>query len=338
MVQRPIRAISSICLLLIACGVAQAQSTEKITFSTFTPTGHTNLLLGSTTRSEIKTDATLTLPTSAQKRHPVVIIVPGAGGHVEDHLAFWRSKILDAGMGVLAIDPLRIRNLAPDQSERLTPAADLVDTLRALNALAAHPLVDRERVAVLGFSRGGLAAWDLQADAFTTASLGAASGVRFVAHAALYPPCHYAHVEQRARQVPTLVVLAGADARTPPEHCQLLVKAASTRGYNTQVVVIDGAQHAFDYFLPVFQDPNGFSSKGCRALVVDTAAPYPKPIHLDDGSPLVAGEGAAPVPQILEWARRCRRPTLALTGNQKASEREEAASAVVSFFIATLKP
>jgi dienelactone hydrolase len=334
----PIPAILSLCMLFAHFGMAHAQTAEKVSFSTFTPTGHTNLLLGSGSRSELKTDAMLILPTSDQKRHPVVVIVPGAGGHVEDHLAFWRSKLLASGIGVVAIDPLRIRNLAADQSERLTPAADLVDTFRVLKALTAHPFVDRDRVAILGFSRGGLAAWDSQAEAFSTAALGPSSGVRFAAHAALYPPCHYAHVERRAVQVPALLVLAGADARTPPEHCQSLVKAASTRGYSTQVTVIDGAQHAFDYFLPVFLDANGFSSKGCRPLVLDTAAPYPRPVHLDDGSPLVAGDGPAPVPQILEWSRQCRRPTPALTGNQKASEREEAALSIVAFFVATLKP
>lgn len=135
-----------------------------------------------------------------------------------------------------------------------------------------------------------------------------------------------------------LFVLAAADARTPPEHCQSLAEVASALGYNTQVTVIGGAQHAFDYFVPVFQDPNGFSSKGCRPLVVDTATPYPRPVHLDDGSPLVAGDGPAPILKILEWVRQCRRPTVALTGNQKDSEREEAASAVVAFLGETLKP
>jgi dienelactone hydrolase len=333
-----IPATISFCMLFSLFGTVRAQSAEKVTFSTFTPTGHTNLLLGSGSRSEIKADAMLTLPNSTQGRQPVIVIVPGAGGQVEEHLAFWRSRILAAGIGVVAVDPLRIRNLAPDQSERLTLAADLVDTLRLLKALTAHPLVDRDRIGILGFSRGGLIAWDSQAEAFTTAALGASSGVRFVAHAALYPPCHYAHIERRSVQVPALLVLAGADARTPPEQCQSLVKAASTRGYSTQVTVVEGAQHAFDYFLPAFLDANGFSSKGCRPLVVDTAAPYPRPVYLDDGSPLVTGDGPAPVPQILEWSRQCRKPTPALTGNQKASEREEAASAVVAFFVSTLKP
>lgn len=327
-----------ICVLLASIGPVQAQGAERVTFTTFTPTGHTNLLLGSGARSEINAEAALTLPMSSQKRHPVVVIVPGAGGQVEDHLAFWRSRILAAGMGVAAVDSMRIRNLAPDQSERLPLAADLVDTVRLLKALAAHPLVDRDRIAVLGFSRGGLIAWDLQAQAFSNAALGPSSGVRFAAHAALYPPCHYAHVEQRAVPAPALLVLAGADVRTPPEHCQALVRAASTRGYRTQVIVVDGAQHAFDYFIPAFMDANGWSSKGCRPLVVDTAPPYPRPVHVDDGSPLVASDGPAPVAQILEWSRQCRKPTPALTGNQKPGEREEAASAVIAFLAATLKP
>lgn len=135
-----------------------------------------------------------------------------------------------------------------------------------------------------------------------------------------------------------LIVLAGADARTPPEHCQSLVKVARERGYDPQVTVIEGAQHAFDYFLPVFRDTNAFSSKGCRAVAVDTAPPYPRPVHLDDGSPLIAGDGAAPVARILEWSRQCRRATSALTGNQSAEERERAVAVVLNFFIATLKP
>ncbi len=335
---RLLPAVLSFCMPLLILGPAQGQNAEKVAFSTFTPTGHTNLLLGSAPRADFHADAVLTLPTSVSKRLPVIIILPGAGGHVDDHLAFWRSRLLSSGFGVVAVDPLRVRNLGPAQSERLSPAADLADAFNVLKAVAAHPLVDRDRVAILGFSRGGLSAWDAQAEAFTTAVLGPSAGVRFAAHAALYPPCHYAHVERLSTPVPTLLVLAGADARTPPEHCLALVKVASARGYSTEVTVVDGAQHAFDYFVPVFQDSNAFSSKGCRPLAVDTAAPYPRPFHLDDGSPLVATDGAAPVGRILEWARQCRRPTTAPTGNQNADERERAASAVVAFFVATLKP
>lgn len=324
------------------CLVAQAQTAEKFGFSTFTPTGHTQVLQG-TSRQEVQAEAILALPAaSGSKRFPVIVVLPGAGGHVDDHLGFWRSRLLAAGFGVVAIDPMRIRHLAPEQSERLTPAADLVDAFSALKVLVQLPAVDADRVAVLGFSRGGLSAWDAQAEAFARAIMGADASARFAAHAALYPPCHYVHVEQKIAQkkapVPTLLVLAGADARTPPEHCQALAKVALTRGYQPKIAVIEGAQHAFDYFTPVFTDRDGFSSKGCRPLGVDTAAPYPKPFHLDDGSPLVAGDGATPVSRIIEWSRQCRRPTAALTGNQKPAERDTAASMVVDFLTTALKP
>ena len=326
------------CMLFLHIGTLQAQTSQKITFSTFTPTGHTNLLLGNGPRAEIKAEATLRLPSSDSKRHPVIVVVPGQGGHVEEHFAFWQSRLLSSGFGVLAIDPLRIRNLARDQGERLSTAADMVDVFRVLKSLTANPHVDPERVAILGFSRGGLVAWDTQADAFMAAILGASPGIRFAAHAALYPPCHYAQVERRRVHVPTLLVLAGADAWTPPEHCQSLVKAASDFGYGTKVTVVEGAQHAFDYFMPVSQDSNAMSSKGCRPLLVNTATPYPRPVHHDDGSLLVAGEGPAPVAQILDWGRQCRRQTTAPIGNQRPAEREEAALTVIAFFTQTLKP
>lgn len=327
------------CAALMGVTAASAQSTEKLVFETFTPTGHTQLLLGTAPRQPVRAEAQFALPaTPAARRLAVVMLLPGAGGHVDDHQRFWRDRLLASGFGVITVDPMRIRGLAADQSERLSPAADLVDAIGTLKAAVAHPAVDRDRIGILGFSRGGIAAWDTQAEALTTAVLGPGSGLRFAAHAALYPACHYAHVERRSAPTSALFVLAGADARTPPEHCQALVKLAATRGYSTQVTVVEGAQHAFDYFMPVFRDDNGFSSKGCRPLAVEPVAPYPRPFHLDDGSPLVTGDGAAPVSRILDWARQCRRPTAALTGNQTAAERDSAVAAVLAYFVAALKP
>lgn len=86
---------------------------------------------------------------------PVVVLWHGCGGLAESVDQNWAVKIASWGYVTLTIDsfgPRGIKNTCPGD----LPADVALDAYRALNFLVRQQFVDPKRVALVGFSRGGL--------------------------------------------------------------------------------------------------------------------------------------------------------------------------------------
>src|SRR6516165_1907896 len=95
----------------------------------------------------------------ATGRLPVVIFAAGSGGfNVSTDI--WDRQFQEMGISTFAMDSFAGRGItstAADQSQ-LGRLNMILDVYRSIAALASHPRVDPERIAVMGFSRGGQAA------------------------------------------------------------------------------------------------------------------------------------------------------------------------------------
>jgi dienelactone hydrolase len=94
----------------------------------------------------------LTLPRSHKGPAPVVVLVHGTAG-VDSRYAFHRPALLDAGIGTFEVDFKT--NIFTSGSDRPPIATFQPWAFGALKALRSHPLVDANRIAIMGFSLGG---------------------------------------------------------------------------------------------------------------------------------------------------------------------------------------
>jgi dienelactone hydrolase len=119
----------------------------------------------------------------------------------------------------------------------------LSDAFGALAFLSTLADVDPRRIAAIGWSQGADAALGI-AGSPSGAGFSIADGLKFMAAAAIYPPC-----ENRANaslQIPTLILVGGADAVTPAADCERLAKRQSGDRPGVKLVVYPGADHGFD--------------------------------------------------------------------------------------------
>jgi dienelactone hydrolase len=127
-------------------------------------------------------------------RLPLVVLVPGSGG-IGASIDVWDRQFEAMGISTFAMDSFAGRGIVStvvDQSQ-LGRLNMILDLYRSLAVLAAHPRVDPNRIAVMGFSRGGQAT--LYAALKRFHKMWNPGGVDPAAYVALYPPCVTTYID-----------------------------------------------------------------------------------------------------------------------------------------------
>lgn len=179
----------------------------------------------------------LALPGGRTGPLPAVIVVHGSSG-VGKREAAWAAFFRQQGYATLVIDYFGPRGVTSKSPRQPTPVGDVFE---ALVRLAAHPRIDPARIVVVGFSRGAVMSVDASNDGGDSTA-----GVRAAAHVALYPGCRRGRIDS-ARTLPPLLILLGTeDSYTTVSECQGLVSWGALRGRAVELVVYEGATHAWD--------------------------------------------------------------------------------------------
>lgn len=180
----------------------------------------------------------LRLPEKSAARVPAVVIAHGTGG-VDGRGAKWAAFFLQHGIGSLEIDYFGPRGFRGGTSQRLpTPTHDIYT---AVKLLATHPRVDSQRIAVIGFSRGGA----MSVDSSNYAEM--LAGVRTAAHVGLYPWCGGDLNIVDDPTLPPVLILSGAnDHYLFNSTCERLAKRAAARGRAVRFKAYEGAYHGWD--------------------------------------------------------------------------------------------
>ena len=197
---------------------------------------------------------------------PTLVLLHGCGGprgrqgalseRLRDYAALlnaegWHALVLDSfsARGVQQICTQKIASRSITQVQRR------LDTLGALQWLAAQPGVDGARLALLGWLNGGSA---VLATTNLRHPVVAASTLRPRAAVAFYPGCE-AELKRGYRPSTALLMQVGAaDDWTPAAPCEALASAAAPP--QPQIDVYPGAHHGFDSAAPLrhwAEVPNG---------------------------------------------------------------------------------
>ena len=89
---------------------------------------------------------------------PAVILAHGCSGILPGKEAAWASVLREWGYATFVVDSFSGRNLieACTNARALTGTQRVPDAYGALRILVTHPKIDPRRVALMGFSHGGL--------------------------------------------------------------------------------------------------------------------------------------------------------------------------------------
>jgi len=258
-------------LVLSACSLGHPRidladgTTGTIAFRTQTPTP------GDFARRNLDAPAAviwgeLSIPRRASGRVPAVVLVHGSSG-VGNNMPGWRSELNGMGVATFIVDSFGgrgIKETATDQS-RLATSAMIVDAYRALALLATHPAIDRNRVAVMGFSKGGAVALYSSLTRFQRDW--GPPRLHFAAHLPFYPPCGIRLLDEEQVSAPIRIFHGAADDWTPVGPCREYVERLRRAGVDAKVHEFAGALHGFDVPASVSRAPASRGRGGGRAAI-----------------------------------------------------------------------
>ncbi len=230
---------------------ASAPPNGKYAFASWTPKTFADLMKGNRPGEAVNITGHLFLPPGTE-RVPAVVLVHGSGGIYNAELDFWPKQFNAAGIAVFTLDmfgPRGVQSTAEDQSQ-VPFAADTADAFAALKLLATHPRIDAKHIAIMGFSRGGIAALRASVEKIID-SQKLPDGLRYAAVVPTYPGACAGIFRLIVKpgvfsRAPMLFIQGDADDYTPIGPCQDYADRIGKAGTPVEFVVIEGAHHKFD--------------------------------------------------------------------------------------------
>ncbi len=190
----------------------------------------------------------LRLPRPGVDRLPAVILIHGSGGVNPSHER-WAQELNGIGVATFILDTFSGRGIVStvnDQAQ-LNSLAMMADTYRALAALASHPRIDPNRIAVMGFSKGAVAAVYSSNQRFH--KLYGPANIQFAAHIGMYTPCNVRYREDDKTSGKPIRLFHGiADDWVSIEPCRAYVARLKTAGADAMLTEYPDAVHAYDAF------------------------------------------------------------------------------------------
>ena len=168
---------------------------------------------------------------------PAVVVLHGCAGLSPSVKKTWSERLSSGGYVVLVVDSFSTRGIKDTCHSLLSDR--VYDAYGALEFLSKYSFVDPQRIALMGFSAGGIATLE-------AVQRGGAERLmerKFKAAIAYYPYCLAVNGDMVA---PTLILIGEFDDWTPAKKCQEMMAQRSGKGSTVQLIVYEGAFHAFD--------------------------------------------------------------------------------------------
>jgi dienelactone hydrolase len=177
---------------------------------------------------------------------PSVVLMHGCAG-VGPAERGWETVLRAAGYATFVVDSFGGRGLqeACVDAGALLPMQRIPDAYGALRILSTHPAIDARRIALMGFSHGGIVT-TLSATAWARDTFVAPGQPAFRAFIALYPYCNWTMPEMAHLSAPLRIHTGALDDWTPAKPCEDMVTALRAAGYDAGITVYPGARHSFD--------------------------------------------------------------------------------------------
>lgn len=230
---------SSVCAQQYA-GRTEVHPIQSMTLST------AQFLSGKTDGKPVTLAGELRLPVGKPgTKFPTMIAVHGSSG-IGINIDRWAHELNSIGVAVFLLDSFSGRGITSTVADQglLDHLAMLYDTYRALDLLATHPMVDPQRIGVLGFSKGGVASVYAAMDRFNEAY--GSKKARFATYMAFYPPCYKYIDDEKVDAKPIRIFHGEADDYVPIAPCRDYVSRLQARGADVSIIGYADSYHGFD--------------------------------------------------------------------------------------------
>ena len=294
-----------------------AQQITKIEYVTF----ETNVVPNTAAASPVRLRALLYTPSDARQPMPAVVITPSSGGVRDEIEIHYASDLARAGIAALVIDSFGARGLSHsvhDQSV-LTSWQTANDAVAGLRWLAADSRFQRDRIGVMGVSKGGIVAMNAALTLYLQWTR--TVDVKFAAHIAIAPFCSWVPRSVATTGAPILFMLAELDDQCPAVDCVDYAEALRRAGAVIETRVYRGAHHAWEFLgsAPHF-DKWAENYSRCRVWIED------------DGSETAVNDGMRiPRDGAHEWAKKNCMTLGALCCGGNAALKRQATDDAIAF-------
>ncbi len=194
---------------------------------------------------------------------PALVIHHGSGGVSDSREGRFARGIVAMGVAAVVVDSFRPRSVSSvvqDQSA-VTGQDFNLDALIALKALGANGRINRARIGITGFSKGGTSSLMASHERLVVAA-GVPAGLRYALHVPFYPACAVQYYRPMTTGAPIYMLLGGADTYVGFEPCQTYGEALRAASARVEVTVFPNAMHGFDGGRAYF-DPKGENYAKC---------------------------------------------------------------------------
>jgi len=245
--------------------------TTTIKFATKDLGDFPDVLDGIENGKDIEIYGKFTIPKEAPKegKIPCIIYVHGSGGGFTESATArinpWLEMFHDMGIATFKLDCFKPRGVKSTVGNILavTTAEMVVDAFKALEVMVNHPRIDKNRIGIMGESKGGIVAMHTRWKPFHKLMK---TEEEFALHIPLYAfGSDYEPFE--FTKAPMLALLGEKDNWTPAAPWIPLVQKYKDHGYDAEVVIYKGAYHAFDASYSVHNIREADSYTDCRVLM-----------------------------------------------------------------------
>jgi dienelactone hydrolase len=204
------------------------------------------ILAGEGQSTPVTISGTLKIPKQVSGKVSAVIILHGVGG-VYEHYFQVAGMLNDMGIAAFVVDSFEPRGIQSGveilKEVFHSYCVRISDAYAALELLSTHPRIDRDRIAVLGFSHGATVSLLAPSERIRQSFI--ADDLRFAASIAYYPSCSMQLQDIDTTDTPVLMLLAEKDNMCPVKACLDYAQRSKNVGADVKVIVYEGAYHGF---------------------------------------------------------------------------------------------
>lgn len=204
----------------------------------------------------------LSFPTNTHMKVPAIILMHGSAG-IGRHINQWVTAFNEIGIATFVVDsfgPRNIKSMVSDQKQ-LSNSSNLMDAFQALEFLSTHPLIDKNKIGIMGFSKGGEVAFRSAIEPLRAAVI--KSDLKFALHIPTYPGCNQVYWSKNVTRAPILNLLGADDDYTTAEPCKTLARRYADAGAPIRTIEYPKAHHGFDALVNLTWLPNAITASPC---------------------------------------------------------------------------